>query len=88
MTAPSTTSSCCRGSTRCAAALAAGFITFLTVLLVAGGNDVFAFVYGWSQPTFLEILQWLFFVLPPVVARRSPTRSCAAGPGGGRATVR
>ena len=50
------------------AALAAGFITFLTVLLVAGGNDVFAFVYDWSQPKLLEILQWLFFVLPPVVA--------------------
>jgi ubiquinol-cytochrome c reductase cytochrome b subunit len=50
------------------AALAAGFITFLTVLLIAGGNDVFAFVYGWSQPQMLEILQWLFFVLPPVVA--------------------
>ena len=49
-------------------ALAAGFITFLTVLLVAGGNDVFAFVYDWSQPKLLEILQWLFFVLPPVVA--------------------
>ncbi len=49
-------------------ALAAGFITFLTVLLVAGGNDVFAFVYGWSQPGLLEILQWMFFVLPPMVA--------------------
>lgn len=50
------------------AAIAAGFITFLTVLLVAGANDVFAFVYGWSQPWLLEILRWLFFVLPPVVA--------------------
>ncbi len=50
------------------AALAAGFITFLTVLLVAGGNDVFAFVYDWSQPMLLEILRWSFFVLPPVVA--------------------
>lgn len=49
-------------------ALAAGFITFLTVLLVAGGNDVFAFAYGWSQPALLRLLQWLFFVLPPVVA--------------------
>jgi hypothetical protein len=49
-------------------ALAAGFITFLTVLLVAGANDVFAFVYGWSQPLLLEVLQWSFFVLPPVVA--------------------
>ncbi|MGE5228947.1 MAG: cytochrome b, partial [Deltaproteobacteria bacterium] len=50
------------------AAVAAGFITFLTVLLVAGGNDVFAFVYGWSQPWLLEILQWLTIVLPPLVA--------------------
>ena len=49
-------------------ALTAGFVTFLTVLLVAGGNDVFAFVYGWSQPTFLVVLQYLFFLPPPVVA--------------------
>jgi ubiquinol-cytochrome c reductase cytochrome b subunit len=49
-------------------ALAAGFITFLTVMLVAGANDVFAFLYGWSQPALLEVLQWMFFVLPPVVA--------------------
>ena len=49
-------------------ALAAGFITFLSLLLVAGGNDVFAFAYGWSQPWLLEVLQWLTIVLPPVVA--------------------
>jgi ubiquinol-cytochrome c reductase cytochrome b subunit len=49
-------------------AWAAGFVTFLSVLLVAGGNDVFAFVWGWSQPTLLYILQWLTVVLPPVVA--------------------
>jgi len=49
-------------------ALAAGFITFLVVLLVAGGNDVFAILRGWSQPTLLHVLQVLFFVAPPVVA--------------------
>lgn len=49
-------------------ALAAGFVTFLSVLLVAGGNDVFAFVYGWSQPWLLQILQALTIVLPPLVA--------------------
>ncbi len=75
---------CCPASTRCVLALAAGFVTFLTVLLVAGGNDVFAFVFGWSQPTLLRVLQLLVIVLPPVVALRRPTCSCAAGPGGGR----
>ena len=59
-------------------ALAAGFVTFLSVLLVAGGNDVFAFVYGWSQPALLRVLQYLTIVLPPVVAARSPTR-CVRG---------
>jgi hypothetical protein len=29
---------------------------------------VFAFVWGWSQPTLLYVLQWLTIVLPPVVA--------------------
>ncbi len=50
------------------AAIAAGFITFLTVLLVAGGNDVFAFVYGLSQPGLLVVLRYLTILLPPVVA--------------------
>jgi ubiquinol-cytochrome c reductase cytochrome b subunit len=49
-------------------ALTAGFVTFLTVLLVAGGNDVFAFVAGWSQPAFLVVLQYLVILAPPVVA--------------------
>ena len=49
-------------------ALAAGFITFLSVLLVAGGNDVFAIVFGWSQPTFLRVLQYMVFLLPPLIA--------------------
>jgi ubiquinol-cytochrome c reductase cytochrome b subunit len=49
-------------------ALAAGFVTFLSVLLVAGGNDVFAVRYGWSQPALLRVLQVLVVVLPPVVA--------------------
>ena len=49
-------------------AIAAGFITFLSVLLVAGGNDVFAIMFGWSQPTFLRVLQYLIFLLPPLIA--------------------
>ncbi len=48
--------------------LGAGFVTFLTVLLVAGANDVFAFVWNWPQQTLLLILQVLTIVLPPVVA--------------------
>ena len=49
-------------------ALAAGFVTFLSVLLVAGANDVFAVLYDWSQPMLLTVLQVLVIVLPPVVA--------------------
>lgn len=49
-------------------ALGAGLVTFLTVLLVAGGNDVFAARYGLSQPVLLRVLQVLVFVLPPAVA--------------------
>ena len=49
-------------------ALTAGLITFLSVLLVAGGNDVFAFVFGWSQPALLLVLQYLTILLPPVIA--------------------
>jgi ubiquinol-cytochrome c reductase cytochrome b subunit len=49
-------------------AAGAGLVTFLTVLLVAGGNDVFAARYGLSQPAMLRALQVLVFVLPPAVA--------------------
>jgi ubiquinol-cytochrome c reductase cytochrome b subunit len=49
-------------------ALAAGFVTFLSVLLVAGANDVFAVLLDWSQPAFLLALQVLVIVLPPMVA--------------------
>ena len=49
-------------------ALGAGFVTFLSVLLVAGGNDVFAVRYGLSQPVLLRVLQVLVVVLPPAVA--------------------
>ena len=34
-------------------AIGAGFVTFLSVLLVAGGDDVFASVFGWSLPVLL-----------------------------------
>jgi ubiquinol-cytochrome c reductase cytochrome b subunit len=50
------------------AALTAGFVTFLSLLLIAGGNDVFAVVWNWSQPQLLLILQVLTIVLPPLVA--------------------
>ena len=43
-------------------------MTFLSVLLIAGGDDVFANVFGWNLPIFLRILQVLIFVLPPLVA--------------------
>jgi ubiquinol-cytochrome c reductase cytochrome b subunit len=49
-------------------AVGAGFVTFLSVLLVAGGDDVFAGIFGWSLPALLRTLQVLVIVLPPLVA--------------------
>ncbi len=49
-------------------AVGAGFITFLAVLLVAGGNDVFAVLLGMRQPVLLRLLQVLVIVAPPGVA--------------------
>ena len=49
-------------------AIGAGFFTFLTVLLVGGGDDVFASAFGWSLPVLLRTLQILVIVLPPLVA--------------------
>jgi len=49
-------------------AIGAGFVTFLTVLLIAGGDDVFASAFGLSLPVLLRTLQVLFFVAPPIVA--------------------
>jgi quinol---cytochrome-c reductase cytochrome b subunit len=49
-------------------AIGAGFVTFLSVLLVAGANDVFSELTGISQPFLLHSLQVLVIVLPPVVA--------------------
>ena len=49
-------------------AIGAGFFTFLAVLLVGGGDDVFASVFGWSLPVLLRTLQVLVIVLPPLVA--------------------
>jgi len=50
------------------AAIGAGFVTFLSVLLVAGGNDVFATVFGLDLLLFQRTLQVLVIVLPPIVA--------------------
>ena len=49
-------------------AVGAGFVTFLSVLLVAGGDDVFAHVFGLSLPVLLRALQAMVIVLPPLVA--------------------
>jgi hypothetical protein len=43
-------------------------VTFLTVLLVAGGDDVFASAFGLSLPVLLRTLQVLVILLPPIVA--------------------
>jgi ubiquinol-cytochrome c reductase cytochrome b subunit len=50
------------------AAIGAGFVTFLSLLLVAGGNDVFAAVWGLDLLVFQRALQVLVIVLPPIVA--------------------
>jgi ubiquinol-cytochrome c reductase cytochrome b subunit len=49
-------------------ALGAGFVTFLTVLLIGGADDVFAHVYGLDVKTMVYVLRLLFFVAPPLVA--------------------
>jgi len=49
-------------------AIGAGFVTFLSVLLVAGGNDVFATAFGLDLLAFQRVLQVLVIVLPPIVA--------------------
>jgi ubiquinol-cytochrome c reductase cytochrome b subunit len=49
-------------------AVGAGFVTFLIVLLVAGGDDVFASAFGLSLPILVRSLQVLVFVAPPLVA--------------------
>ena len=50
------------------AALGAGFVTLLSVLLVAGGNDVFASAFGLSLPALITTLRVLVIVAPPLVA--------------------
>lgn len=49
-------------------ALGAGIITALLVLLVGGGNDVFAVLMGAEQRTLLRILQGQLLALPVLVA--------------------
>jgi ubiquinol-cytochrome c reductase cytochrome b subunit len=68
------------------AALGAGAITMVSVLLLAGGNDVFITMFGGSQQTLLTVLQGQLLGLPPVVAllvyalcRRASSRRPAAG---------
>ena len=46
-------------------AIGAGVLTFLIMLLIAGGDDVFAVAFHWSLPTLLRTLQILVIVLPP-----------------------
>jgi ubiquinol-cytochrome c reductase cytochrome b subunit len=50
------------------AALGAGVMTVLAVLLLAGGNDVFITAFGGSQQTLLTILQGQLIGLPPAIA--------------------
>jgi len=49
-------------------AVGAGFVTFLTVLLLGGANDVFANVWGLDVVTVVYVLRAMVFVAPPLVA--------------------
>jgi len=48
-------------------AVGAGVLTFLFVLLLAGGDDVFAAVFHWHLPTLLSVMKGLTIGLPFVV---------------------
>ena len=48
-------------------AIGAGLLTFFTMLLLAGGDDVFAAAFHWSLPTLLAVMQALTIGLPFVV---------------------
>lgn len=48
-------------------ALGAGLLAFYIVLMIAGGNDVIAYNFGFSINAMIRTLQVLLFVLPPIV---------------------
>ena len=48
-------------------AIGAGVLTFLIVLLIAGGDDVFAAAFHWHLPTMVAVFQGLTIGLPFVV---------------------
>jgi ubiquinol-cytochrome c reductase cytochrome b subunit len=48
-------------------AIGAGLLTFFAMLLLAGGDDVFAATFRWSLPTLLAVMQGLTIGLPFVV---------------------
>ena len=49
-------------------AVGAGFVTFLTVLLLGGADDVFANVWDLDVVTVVEVLRAMVIVAPPLVA--------------------
>jgi ubiquinol-cytochrome c reductase cytochrome b subunit len=61
-------------------ALGAGLLTALFLLLLAGGNDVFAVVLGANQQTILRILQGQSIALPFVVALIAYALTARAAP--------
>lgn len=48
-------------------AIGVGLLTFLIMLLLAGGDDVFAATFRWNLPTLLHVMQGLTIGLPFVV---------------------
>lgn len=49
-------------------AIAAGTMTFLFTLLFAGGDDVWAILFGWKVETLVLAFRIAVIVLPPIVA--------------------
>jgi quinol---cytochrome-c reductase cytochrome b subunit len=48
-------------------ALVAALVTFLGMLLLAGGDDVFAVLFNWSVATMVDVLRFLTFGVPILV---------------------
>jgi ubiquinol-cytochrome c reductase cytochrome b subunit len=48
-------------------AIGTGLLTFLIMLLLAGGDDVFAATFHWNLPTLLHVMQGLTIGLPFVI---------------------
>ena len=84
---------CCsgRGTCRCAPSLGAMALTFYVVLLISGGNDLFAYKFDISLNAMTWVGRIALIVLPPLAYvgdLPALPRPAAARPGGARARHR